>query len=360
MSDNLPHIPIPRNTWVDLYALSGITVGQPLVVENVGVCDIYLAVQAAQPPNDHDSYNILKRDDDIRLTNTLGDAGAWAFCNNSKGLVSVAEREGFQPLLNSAAHDGYGNPIGSLKGALNIHNADVHNDIVDQHVHQHTVTITTFAVENVVNDYQFTVADATGFAVGDGLHIGTTNTETTHPAIIAIAAQLITLDRRLDKAHLVGESVIKVILDMALAGQVGTLAAPQEYRLFPPPGEVWHITRILFSMVHGTAGDLGLYGNLSPLVNGVVLRAKRGGQYGTLTNWKVNADIKEDMFDVVFDTRASGGGSFGTSGRGSFSATGAVVRLDGDLGDALEVYIQDDITALDLVTMKGQGHLEGV
>ena len=123
MSDNLTNIPLPANEWVDLYAVSGITVGQPLVVENVGVCDIYLAVQETQPDKDHDAYNILKRDDDIRLTNTLGDLGAWAFCNTSKGLIGIAEREGFQSLLNSALHDGYGNPIGSLGGAIDVHQA---------------------------------------------------------------------------------------------------------------------------------------------------------------------------------------------------------------------------------------------
>ena len=111
MSDNLPHIPLPRNEWIDLYDLSGIEVGQPLVVENVGVCDIYLAVQATQPSKDHKAYNILKRDDDVRLTNTLGDSGAWAFCNTSKGLISVSEREGFRPALDITSKTGLGSGI---------------------------------------------------------------------------------------------------------------------------------------------------------------------------------------------------------------------------------------------------------
>lgn len=124
MPDNLPNIPVPTGEWIDLYDVSGITVGQSLIVENVGVADLFLAVQAAQPPADHKSYNILKRDDDIRLTNTLGDLGAWVFCNGAGGLISVAEREGFQPLLNSALHDGFGNPIASFEEAINIHSAD--------------------------------------------------------------------------------------------------------------------------------------------------------------------------------------------------------------------------------------------
>ena len=111
MTDNIPNVPLPANTWIDLYAASGITVGQPLVVENLGVCDIYLAVQETEPVKKHTAYNILKRDDDIRLTNNLGDAGAWAFCNTSIGSISVAEREGFQPCLEITAPTGLGNGI---------------------------------------------------------------------------------------------------------------------------------------------------------------------------------------------------------------------------------------------------------
>jgi hypothetical protein len=357
--DNLPYIPIPRNTWVNLYALSGITVGQPIVVENVGVCDISLAVQAAQPAPDHTSYNILKRDDDIRLSNMLGDAGAWAFSGNGIGRISVAEQQGFQPLLKSALHDGSGNPIASLSGAVNVHVADVHTVVVNQYIHQDAAPSTTIAIATVVGDRSFTVVDATGFAANDYVHINTTEVETTLPQIISVVSNVITVDRPLDKAHLIGDVVHKAIVDMALTGQVGTLAAPQIYSGGPPAGVVWHITRLLFSMVHGTAGDLGLFGNLTKLTNGVVLRAKISGQYGTLTNWKTNADIKTDMFDVEFDPRSGGQGNYGTSGRGDFHATGAILRLDGGQGDEFQVLVQDDITALGFFGMKIQGHLEG-
>jgi hypothetical protein len=111
-------------------------------------------------------------------------------------------------------------------------------------------------------------------------------------------------------------------------------------------------------MTHGSAGDLGLFGNLAALTNGVLLRAKINGNYGTLTNWKTNANIKTDMFDVVFDNRSGGGGTWGTTGRGTFREAGAVLRLDGDTADQFELYVQDDLTTLLTFTMKVQGHLE--
>lgn len=253
-----------------------------------------------------------------------------------------------------------GGPYKTLRGAQDIHIADVHHRIVNQYLHQHTVTETTLAVATVMNDYEIEVATSVGFAVNDWIYLDTTSIETTHPKIISIASNVLTLDRRLDKVHSIGDSVTKVIIDMALSGQVGTMAAPQEYVMGPPPGEIWHLTRMLFSIVHGTAGDLGLFGNISALTNGVLIRARINGQYGTLTNWKTNADMKTDMHDVEFDSRSGGQGNYGTSGRGTFTETGAIVRLDGDTTDQLEIYVQDDITALGFFAMKGQGHVEGL
>jgi len=282
-------------------------------------------------------------------------------------LITVASnQEGADPQIVTpdnplpiALYAADGSPIKSLGGAIDVHTADVHNVVINQYVHQDTAVASTLAVASLANDYTIEVADATGFIVGGFLHVNTTAIETTHSQITAIAGNVLTLDRRLDFAHSIGDDVNQVVVDMAKVGQAGTMVAPQEYYGEPPPGAVWHIARLLFSMRHGTAGDLGLFGNLTALANGVLIRVKVNGQYGTLTNWKTNADIKTDMFDVEFDNRSGGGGSYGTSGRGTFAETGAILRLDGDMGDRFEVYVQDDITALDFFAMKIQGHLEG-
>lgn len=97
MGDNLPNILLPVNEWVDLYALSGITPGLSLMVENVGSADVYLTVQDLQPATDHDSYNVLQRGNGVRLQNAPGASGAWAFCNSESGKVAVglAQQDGF-------------------------------------------------------------------------------------------------------------------------------------------------------------------------------------------------------------------------------------------------------------------------
>lgn len=316
---------------------------------------VRITLSAAKPVLGNAVFHLLSGDDAPLKFDSI-DTNVWALAITDKSSLIVSETEP----VPTAIHDGLGNPISSLSGAIDVHIADVHNVVINQYIHQDTAVASTVAVQTVIGDISFTVVDATGFIIGRPIHINTTTIETTHPTIVNIAGNVITVDRPLDKVHLVGDIVNQVVTNMAQTGQVGTLASPQIYVGEPPPGEVWHITRLLFSMIHGAAGDLGLFGDLAKLTNGVVLRSKVNGQFGTLTNWKNNGDIKTDMFDVEFDPRSGGQGNFGTSGRGSFSRTGAVLRLDGDQGDQFQVLVQDDITALGVFDMKLQGHLEGL
>jgi hypothetical protein len=322
---------------------------------------VRIVISGVQPARGNAVFHILHGGSDPLHLGSL-DTDVWALATSDESSLIVTELD--QDRVS--VHDGYDIPIKSLKGALAVYDADVHNVIVNRYLHQHVDAVETTLTADTSGDgtvYQIPIADATGFALGDYLHVNTTSTETTHPAIVASAPALpttgpavFTLDRRLDKAHLAGDLITKAIVNMA--SQAGSLTTPQEYYIEPTVDEVWYLYRILFVMTHDTGGDLGKFGGITALTNGVLIRAKINGQYGTLTNWKINSDMKVDMFDVEFDSRSGGQGSFGTSGRGTFKNTGASLRLDGASGDRLEVYVQDDITLLNTFTMKAQGHLE--
>jgi hypothetical protein len=223
------------------------------------------------------------------------------------------------------------------------------------HLHTAITSTLTVATNPDGSDSSITVADDTSFTVGDHLQISDGRTETTFVQILAKAgANVLELDRRIDYEHPINAEVVKVIHDMS--SLIGSMASPQEFIASPEGDSICHVQRIVFSLVHGTAGDMALFGNLGALTNGVVIRAKQNGQYRTLANWKTNSDVKDDMFDVVFDTRASGGGSYGTSGRWTLERFGVDLRLDGSTSDAIEVYVQDDLTGLEGFSMKFQGH----
>ena len=113
MADNLKNHTIKANQWVDLYSLAEIPVGEALSVENVGVCDIYLAVQETEPEADHNAYNVSLRANGVSMTNSSGDPGAWAFCPSDDGKISISRVgvEGFRPVVASTIYNPGGDPV---------------------------------------------------------------------------------------------------------------------------------------------------------------------------------------------------------------------------------------------------------
>ena len=97
--------------------------------------------------------------------------------------------------------------------------------------------------------------------------------------------------------------------------------------IFPPPEEVWHIERIILSILDATAMDDSKFGGITALTNGVVVRENLSTGYHTLTDWKTNSDMIEDYYDLNYSTKVSSG-QFGLRGRWTFANSGAIVKLD--------------------------------
>lgn len=260
--------------------------------------------------------------------------------------------------LTINVNDGYGNPINSFSGALNIHDPHSHHVVINQFIHQHTGINTTLSTNATAGDYSITVASATGFNALDYIHIENGVVESTHTQILSIVGNVFTLDRPIDNSFAIGASVKQSILNMKVNGSV----TPQSFQIIPTTSEIWHIEMISLQMTHSSAGDNGLFGNLPALTRGVVLRYYNGTttEFSTLSVWKTNGDIFLDTGDVIYAARSGGGGSYGTNSLGNIYQTGAVLRLDGTAGDYLEFLIQDDLTGLDSFTAKVQGHIEGL
>lgn len=363
MADNLQNIVVPKNTWVDLYDLTGITVGNPLFIQNIGVCDVSLAVQAAQPTKKHTAYNVVKRDDDVTLANTLGDSGAWAYCNASDGLLAVSTDavNGFERVLKVMLADGYGNPIASLFGALNIHHADVHRQVFNQFLHFDTATVTTLTAAGVAEENGVTVASVAGLAVGHRVRVQNGDFEPTFFQIMSITGNDLGLDMPLTFDHPIGATVTRIITNLAEPG-LTTTATPENPIIFKstlPPGRRVHLTTLTTVITDATAMDFTTFGGRAALTYGLVLQAITGGQLVNFTNWKRNLDLESDAFPVNYQEKV-GGGEFGlSSAYGIKENTSAIVFLDSALGDQFRAVVQEPLTDLTRFLIKLQGHYEG-
>ena len=140
----------------------------------------------------------------------------------------------------------------------------------------------------------------------------------------------------------------------------GTIDAPQRFRIGPPNGFKWDLTRTNLGMVLTSNPDDNLFGNLTALVNGIFFGFEGDEAVEYLVDIRRNAGFRGTAYDVTYTTRSSGGGSWGLSMRKSFAGSskyGVAIRLFGETHDEFVMYIQDDLTLLTEFGLKIMGHI---
>lgn len=248
--------------------------------------------------------------------------------------------------------------VGTFRGALNIHDADVHTIPFNEFFHRHTGVSDTIATASSAGDIEIEVTDGALFDIGDNLQIENGVIETTFPTITNINGNVLTLDRPMDYGFEIGDNVEIVTHNMAVNG---SLSNPVSFKLIPDVDQSWHVIGFSLTLIHGSSGDDSRFGDIAGgLTNGVIFRAFNGatGQYRTFTLWKTNGDISLDTGGITYNDKA-GGGNFGTNALGQIKIrSGAVPKISGENGDYIEVLVQDDISSLVAFEIKAQGHLE--
>ena len=147
-------------------------------------------------------------------------------------------------------------------------------------------------------------------------------------------------------------------VDMNVNGSV----TPIEFNLVAKGLNVFafDIIRMSISMVLSTAGDDGLFGNITKLTKGMYFRTV-DGVTKNLFNARNNSDFaSESAGDTTYTVRSGGGGSFGSRSRISFNGDdkrGVVKRLITATEDKFVGVVRDDLTALNEFRIKLQGHV---
>lgn len=265
-----------------------------------------------------------------------------------------------RPYTPMRLHDANGNPLSSLNGALDIHDADVHSIAFNEFFHEHTGVDTTIAIAVTKDDISITVADATNINVGDTLQLENGEVEVTFPTVTIKVGNLLTLDRPLDKDFSIGDKVEVVSYEMKVNA---TLSSPRSFKIIPDGNELWHVISISISMVHSSTGDDSLFGDADALINGLVFRGHNGtlNKNRTNSNWKKNGDFGLDFGEISYTDKA-GGGLHGTKATVSIKVrAGAIPSIDGSKGDYLEILVQDQLATLlgvnGSLRIKSQGHV---
>lgn len=214
---------------------------------------------------------------------------------------------------------------------------------------------TTLTVDASAGDTVLNVVDTTGVDVGNVLTVQK-NAYITQAVVQSTTATTITLNVPLDTSYSIGDVVVTGSYDMNVDGSVTT----QVFRVKPPLGVKWDITRLLMTINDDATMDDGKFGGLTALTKGILFRSGNG----TLRNifWaKTNGELALRAYDVAYiDGTLGPSGQEGLRFRRSFGGqdkNGVVIRLDGDAGDALEILVQDDLRGLTGFRAIAQGHV---
>lgn len=87
MAQSLPTVNLPVETWVDIYAATGIVAGTQLIIQNTGSSTVRL-VESATKPTSSIGFNSLPEREYV--TNKTANVGFWAK-SKTGGSLQVEE-----------------------------------------------------------------------------------------------------------------------------------------------------------------------------------------------------------------------------------------------------------------------------
>ena len=79
MSTSLLPVPLPPETWVDLYSSTGLSVGAQLIIQNRRTDDVFLTESATEPSGLIANLGGNPLIGKEFFTNVTGNVGAWAY-----------------------------------------------------------------------------------------------------------------------------------------------------------------------------------------------------------------------------------------------------------------------------------------
>jgi len=243
-------------------------------------------------------------------------------------------------------------------GGMPVNLQDQTSAVIIAHLRKETGSPTTLTADTVIDSKIISVASVAGTAVGETILLrSVTDNRFSFFKILAINTLDITVDSPIDFAFTVANTAVNyAITNMNVNGSV----TPQIFSLragsSPQIPLVVDITRIIIAGTCSSAVSLGLFGNLSALLNGCVFR-HTDGQTRNIFNVKTNLEMSNICFD--FDIySATGQGLDGFVCRITFAGQnkmGVALRVMAD--EDLEFIVQDNLTTITSLEVIAEGHV---
>jgi hypothetical protein len=358
MAQTLPDIKAEADDWVSVNTLTSIPIGGYMTITNKSSRKVVLSEGITKPAASSRSGIVLSALSGNEPSGLVpaGSLEIWAKGLGGRVVLSVQQSSivtsGVTP-IEVSNRGSRGVPMFALDQTTNPLSVDLLQGR----------NTTSLAVNADKGDTEVTLTGGHGAVVGDTLEMASATVQDlfVQARITAVVVNDITIDQPLNTDYLTTDIAIISTGNMLVNA---SLAAPSLFTILPLPTQEGDIVRIVLDL-RGTGDmDFSSFGSDDVLTNGCVVRIKQAdGNFRNLFNFKSNGDFIRQAFDHSFlFPRKVGNTVKGFTSRltwGGQSKHGVVIRLDGSLGEELQVLIQDDLvtgSANTVFTMVAQGH----
>ena len=215
----------------------------------------------------------------------------------------------------------------------------------------------TLAADTVIDARTFTLNAGHGTVAGDVVELSNGVDTFMQTIVLTVNVNTITVDQPINAIYAAGSDVIIASDNMLVDGSV----TPVIFSVKPEPHQAGDFTRISIEIRSSLDMDFTTLGGKATVTNGCVLRVKRAdGTYKNILNFKSNGDYTRNSTETIYLLPKQGNstnGFFSSTAFGGQDKRGVVIRLDGSLGEELQLVVQDDLTADNIFfKMDAQGH----
>lgn len=125
-----------------------------------------------------------------------------------------------------------------------------------------------------------------------------------------------------------------------------SLASPIDFDFRPPLGEVWELEKLVFGLDDVGLTDMGLFGGISSLTNGILISVKTKGQVYVIGNMRDNVDIA-----MMFPGQSLGQSGVLDTADGMYGALAFndQIHLIGDNNDYIRLTVRDNVSGINIM-----------
>lgn len=255
----------------------------------------------------------------------------------------------------------------SVRGnvGLKVYVQDQTTDMLDLRFTQTKVTGLTLGAATVLDSRVVQLSGGHGLTTGNSAgHVLDLDSNSSghffRSRIISVSGNNVTVSSPMTRVFTPGGTLVKtgnpnLARDEASGVAIDGSSTPVIFRVAPNAYQKGDVTRMLIAITSDNAMDLTTLGGAAELAIGMVLRVKLSdGTYKNLYTYHNNFDFSLHGYNVTSFTPKAGNLTQGLLAMVEFAGQGnhgVAVRLDGSLGEELQLVVQD------LMLIGGSGNL---